>query len=172
ASQPEAAESLHEASRVSAQEFEIQSAPEAVSEESVASESVSLIEPAIEPEAAPSAHSTNEIRWIAENIPVSAEEASMELDKEMQQAQAASTTLASEISEASVSESQQQVPTPVEEQLPPMQEEAPADTAFAAAASASAGVFAVSAEPSNLTENAAEGVRSEAAAAWQNWQQI
>jgi CheY-like chemotaxis protein len=170
ASQHQATETFQPASLEPAQEFEIQSAPEAITEESVvASEPVSLIEPAIEPEITPA---VNETRWMAENVPVSAEEASLELDKEMQQAQAAFTTLGSEGSEASLSESQEQVPAPVEEQVSPMAEEVPADTAFAAAASASAGVFAVSTELSGIPENATEAVPSEAAAAWQNWQQI
>jgi CheY-like chemotaxis protein len=171
ASQQQATETLQPASLEPGQEFEIQSAPEAVTEESaVASEPVSLIEPAIEPE---TTAVTNETRWMAENVPVSAEEASLELDKEMQQAQAvASTALEIESSEVSPRESQERLPASVEEQVPSPTDDVPAGTAFAAAASASTGVFAVSAEPSGVTENATEVVPSEAAAAWQNWQQI
>jgi len=179
-SEPGPAEAVQETISEPAQEFSVQSEPEVEIEEApLAAEPVTLIEPAVEPEAASVAK--NETRWMAENVPVSAEEASLELDKEMQQAHAvAATALESQSSETGSNESQEQVSVPADEQVSvradePVSlptDEVPAGAAFAAAASAGVGVSAVSAEPSVVIQDAVEAIPSEATAAWQNWQQI
>jgi CheY-like chemotaxis protein len=104
-------------------------------------------------------------RWIAETVAVSAEEATLELEAEMQlaQAQSGSTSIpAAEnvraVSESSVPESDQ-----------------PNGATFAAAASASsfsATVSAVSSAQERVTEEEEPAAGLDAAAAWQNWQQI
>ena len=178
ASEPEPAGTLPETISESAPEFAVQSGPAAEIEEVPAA----TIEPMalIAPDAETATGTENETRWVAENVPVSAEEASLELDKEMQHAQtAAAKSLETESLETNSSESQEQVSVaeepvsvPVEEHVSSPTDEVAAGAAFAAAASASDGVSAVSSEHSPIAENAAEAIPSEAAAAWQNWQQI
>jgi len=179
ASEPEPAGTLPETISESAPEFAVQSGPAAEMEEAPAA----TIEPMalIAPDAETATGTENETRWVAENVPVSADEASLELDKEMQQAQtAAGSSLETESLETSSSESQEQVSVaaeeqvsvPVEEHVSSPTDEVAAGAAFAAAASAGNGVSAVSSEHSPVAENTAEAVPSEAAAAWQNWQQI
>jgi CheY-like chemotaxis protein len=182
ASQPEAAETFQQASTAAAPEFAVQIEPAVEIDETpaLASEPLNLIEPAVEPEAAPAVDPIvqNETRWMAENVPISAEEASLELDKEMQQAQAvAMKNLEAGGSEPNSYEPQLQVPVPAasvpaNDQVSLPTDEGSAGIAFAAAASASAAVSAGSAEPPVISETTADAVPSEAAAAWQNWQQI
>jgi hypothetical protein len=102
-------------------------------------------------------------RWVAENVALSAEEASLELEREMQAAQAV--VSASTSPEAVAEPSGDPVPSSelvTEQPLPEA-----AGSAFAAAAAAgnsAVGAASISAE---------EPVRpSEAAAAWENWQHI
>jgi CheY-like chemotaxis protein len=104
-------------------------------------------------------------RWVAENVAVSAEEAALELDREMQKTQ----------SQAPAAEPQPES-TP-SERLPASSWNSGPDQAngatFAAAASAgsSSAVSQLSAgSQSPLAPDASSG--SEAAAAWENWQQI
>jgi len=182
ASQHKAAETFQETSTTAAPEFSVQSEPAAEIDEAPAlsSEPVNLIEAAVESEAAPVV--PNETRWMAENVPVSPEEASLELDKEMQAQAAAASNLVAQNSEANSYDPQEQSPIPAasvspdsvvaDDQVSPPTNEVVAGNAFAAAASATAGASAVSGGPSAISENAAEAVPSEAAAAWQNWQQI
>jgi CheY-like chemotaxis protein len=103
-------------------------------------------------------------RWVAENVALTAEEAALELEREMQEVRAQSTSAAAP--EGGVaSEVPPERSTPVES---PKTEETKGAT-FAAAASASSssglGTTIPEAEPE-------PPVPSEAAAAWENWQQI
>jgi len=119
--------------------------------------------------------STVKPRWVAENVAVSAEEAALELEREMQQAQMGT---ASAITPADV-------PVP-EAVAPPVQESIaleshaaePHETepeerkgaTFAAAASASGN--AVASVRESVPDDEPGSAGSDAAAAWQNWQQI
>jgi CheY-like chemotaxis protein len=103
-------------------------------------------------------------RWIAENVAVSAEEAALELDREMQNAQTSvqhSVEARSENVEAGSSDAQS-------EASPTDSEETDGAT-FAAAAGASAS----STSAVSTSESEPESpVPSETVAAWQNWQHI
>jgi CheY-like chemotaxis protein len=128
-------------------------------------------------------------RWVAENVALSREEASLVLDREMEKAQGAAC--------AAESETRNEVPTSAEpapvtsaapHEMPPAVAEATASAAaevqqsgaaFAAAASASfsasaSAVSAVSREEAAATAGSETEphVGYEAAAAWENWQQI
>jgi len=100
-------------------------------------------------------------RWVAENVPLTAEEASQSLDQEMKRTQ----ENASVAAEPAKTETSAMPSAPVE--APESTEKNGAS--FAAAASASSSAVASSAvsepDPERLPA-------SEAAAAWQNWQQI
>jgi CheY-like chemotaxis protein len=113
-------------------------------------------------------------RWVAENVALTAEEASTALETEMRQAQ--------DVLSAATSPFQYQHPDPHASELPAPAENVvlpalPEDkeqegAAFAAAASTSGGA-AAEAVGSTLSESEAEPpVQSEAAAAWENWRQI
>jgi CheY-like chemotaxis protein len=161
-----------------APEFAVQSAPSENADEVpvAASEIETVVETAAEAEVAASitpASIEGDTCWVAENVPVSTEEASLELDKEMQQAQAVgAANLGGESSETHSNQSREQVSVAAEERVSSPPDEATSGVAFAAAASASDGVSALSAEASAIAGDTAEAVPSEAAAAWQNWQQI
>lgn len=149
-----------------------QSAPaaaEAISEEKL-QEPVSTVKtevPAAEP---PIAEKQKEIttpaetgksaapRWIAENVAVSPEEAALELEQEMRAAEAAETVQSAPDAGDS--------PVAMPEAASP--ENRGATFAAAAGASSSGSVSAVA----SPTEDSEPAVASEAAAAWQNWQQI
>jgi len=116
-------------------------------------------------------------RWVAENVALTAEEASLELEHEMQTAQAAAAPVISvgaaaddehvDVQESAVPESSPS-PESAGEQFSSASE--PATSAFAAAASAGTPAIA---ESTSLAETAPEPpVPSEAAAAWENWQHI
>ena len=113
-------------------------------------------------------------RWVAENVALTAEEASIALETEMRQAQ--------DVLSAATSPFQYQHPEPpaAEVPSPPGNLALPAlpehkeenGAAFAAAASTSAGSSA-EAVGSTVSESEAEPpAHSEATAAWENWRQI
>jgi CheY-like chemotaxis protein len=148
--------------------------------------------PAVEEPAVAIASSPASVaHWVAENVALTVEEASLALEAEMQQAQAVSAPVATE-PEASTYD-QVTGSDPVVAQRTPEAQSAPTlenenvenenteGAAFAAAASAGESPLpsAVSAQsanvaagdPASVTESELP-VASEAAAAWQNWQQI
>lgn len=98
-------------------------------------------------------------RWVAENVALSPEEAALELEQEMRAAEAAEST--------QKHSSTTDAPTPVAEVAATDNQGA----AFAAAAGASGGA-AVTSAVASATDEAETSSGSEAAAAWQNWQQI
>ena len=113
------------------------------------------VSPAVPAEANPAP------RWVAENLPLKAEEASQSLEQEMLRAQESAA-----VETAATSEVAQTPSAPLE--APARSSEKDAAT-FAAAASASSSAVASTAIP----EPDPEGLTaSEAAVAWQNWQQI
>src|SRR6266700_7825456 len=148
-------------------------------------ETASTIEPTpIEPTDANSASvvesalpAESKSRWVAENVALTAEEASLELEREMQASQAAAPP--AEISVRSITDdepvaaAQESVApesSPSPESAGEQFSEEPATSAFAAAASAGAPVIAESAVSPETTPE--PPIPSEAAAAWENWQQI
>ncbi len=116
-------------------------------------------------------------RWVAENVALTVEEASLALEAEMQQAHA--------VAAAAI---EPEIPTQdkLVSSVPPVAEIAtetesvnPTGAAFAAAASASSPQSAFGTQPVGETSGNAASVPeaemplpSEAAAAWENWQQI
>lgn len=101
-------------------------------------------------------------RWVAENVAVSAEEAALELDREMQDAQAAQSSV-----EARSDRSDDASPTSADTPAPQLEQ---ADGATFAAA---AGADASSTSAVSTAETEAEpAVASETAAAWKNWEHI
>jgi CheY-like chemotaxis protein len=101
-------------------------------------------------------------RWIAENVPLTAEEASLALDQEMLQAQARAAASNPVSSDATPAES-------AAENTPAPSPEKNGATFAAAAAASSASVTGSSTTSEHEPDRA---MASEAAAAWQNWQQI
>ena len=97
-------------------------------------------------------------RWIAENVALSPEEAALELEQEMRAAEAAEAPQAKPSSSAPAA-------------VPEIASSVGQSAAFAAAAGASASTSVTTAVAST-TEEADPPVAAEAAAAWQNWQQI
>ena len=113
-------------------------------------------------------------RWIAENVAVSAEEAALELDQEMKQAQMQPTPTA-EIPAAESIPAPAAVAVATESFCAKSEDAAEPEertgATFAAAASASSS--AVASAPQESASNDESGpAGSDAAAAWQNWQQI
>lgn len=98
-------------------------------------------------------------RWIAENVAVSPEEAALELEQEMRAAEAAETVQSAPPKAGD---------TPVATLEAASTERQGATFAAAAGASSGGSVSAVA----SATEESEPQVGSEAAAAWQNWQQI
>jgi CheY-like chemotaxis protein len=116
-------------------------------------------------------------RWVAENVALTAEEASLELEREMQAAQAtappAETSVRSITDDEPVAAAQESVApesSPSPESAGAQFSEEPATSAFAAAASAGAPAIAEAAVSPETTPE--PPIPSEAAAAWENWQQI
>jgi CheY-like chemotaxis protein len=109
-------------------------------------------------------------RWIAENVAVSAEEAALELEQEMKQSQLEAV---SAITPADFPVAEAVAPT-VEESVSAepyaVQPDERKGATFAAAASASSSAVASVKESVSEDESGAAG--PDAAAAWQNWQQI
>jgi CheY-like chemotaxis protein len=109
-------------------------------------------------------------RWIAENVAVSAEEAALELEQEMKLSQVEAV---SAITPADVPVAEAVAP-PVEESVSAepyaVQPDERKGATFAAAASASSSAVASVKESASEDESGAAG--PDAAAAWQNWQQI
>jgi hypothetical protein len=155
-----------------------------------------LIAAAPDPEAPPAISS--ESRWVAESVPMSAEEASLALDKEMQQAQSGPTITS--IEPATVEPTTVE-PTTIEPatrepalatpeatnrnsdvrnsdtssdsagaSFPASSDETTGAAAAAFAAAASAGLPAFAESP--VASESEPPVASEAVAAWDNWQQI
>ena len=118
-------------------------------------------------ETAPASLVSARPRWIAENVALTAEEATLELDREMRQSQtqAAVAETVPAISEQAAAETSADIPNPdAQEQN---------GAAFAAAASASSSSNAVATVASQShTEEEPEPAGLDATAAWKNWQQI
>jgi CheY-like chemotaxis protein len=103
-------------------------------------------------------------RWIAENVAVSAEEAALELEREMHQAQAVAQSPVEAHSESADGSA-----SATADATAPSEPEEAGGATFAAAAGASAS--STSAVSSQEGESEAT-VPSETAAAWENWQHI
>ncbi len=150
---------------------------------------------AVSGEAATTDVASGATHWVAENVPLTAAEALIALDQEMQQAQVASPEVASSKPEPPAHEQAASSEVPEDSSHPfslsvvekqDGNQIAPGDgeitntsgAAFAAAASVSSQVSAVSNQPlrtevGGTSETEAElPVPSEAAAAWENWRQI
>jgi CheY-like chemotaxis protein len=141
------------------------------------------VEPALEPTGADPASASvpeaappveNKSRWVAEKVALSAEEASIELEREMQTAQVESSSLEASVADQRLAEPESGAtvssPDPEAGGETFASASEPATSAFAAAASAGTPVIA---ESTVNPECAPEPpVPSEAAAAWENWQQI
>ena len=128
-------------------------------------------------EAAPSAE--NKSRWVAENVALTAEEASLELEREMQTAQAAaipaeiSVRSATDDEHAAAQESAVPESSPDPESAGEQFSSSPEPATSAFAAAASAGTPAIAESTSVIADPVPEPpVPSEAAAAWENWQHI
>jgi CheY-like chemotaxis protein len=134
-------------------------------------------------------------RWIAESVALTAEETSLDLDESMQRSRAVSraVAVASEIppqGQVTASEVAVAQAAPEVEAVSELETVNPAGAAFAAAASAASGAVGISSQHSAFdiqpAQNNSEGtveatvsapeveppVAYEAAAAWENWQQI
>ena len=120
-------------------------------------------------------------RWVAESVALTAEEASIALEQEMQQATASSQNAAQNVEATK----QTDIAEPDTSELPPAElpkvQPDEAGVAFAAAASSSGSITAASAGTgigtgtgnANINDSQHEiAAPSEAAAAWENWQQI
>lgn len=112
-------------------------------------------------------------RWVAENVALTAEEAALELEQEMEHAQRETASAANEINipntEIRSAEPEATIPSASQEVAPEPEERNGAT--FAAAASASPSAVTVH-QQNPLPEEDSGASHSEAAAAWQNWQQI
>lgn len=115
---------------------------------------------------APSQTVSTKPRWVAENVALTAEEAALELEREMQQAQAPAAVTVAASSELPVASAT------IEGAERKSDERNGA--AFAAAASASvSGVSSVAAPaPANSSEEESATAGLDATAAWKNWEQI
>jgi CheY-like chemotaxis protein len=150
---------------------------ESISEEAVSGPSAEMVTPT---EAPAVARASSASRWIAENVALTVEEASVALEAEMQQAQAVSAEL--ETQTGIPAQDQVTGSNPVEAQtVQEAENQNPTGAAFAAAASAAGSVqqSAVSTQRASAAAGDTDSVSeaelpaaSEAAAAWQNWQQI
>jgi CheY-like chemotaxis protein len=154
-----------EAPTVEVAGVEVQAAEEVAPE--VSAEPVAISEA---PAAAVASSPASASRWVAENVAMSVEEASIALEVEMQKANAVSAIATTETgipAQDQVTSSDQGVA----QAAPEAESEYPTGAAFAAAASAEAS--SRQSAVSNQTTGVGEPpVRSEAAAAWENWQQI
>jgi hypothetical protein len=104
-------------------------------------------------------------RWVAENVALTAEEASLELEREMNQMRAVSAP--AEPPAEPALDTQSEAPVPAESPAPVSEETNGATFAAAAGASSSTAVVV---PPTESEPEPAVG--SETAAAWQNWQNI
>jgi CheY-like chemotaxis protein len=141
--------------------------PAPSSTEAVSAQDSDAVDQAPEPVAAapgPAESLAAASRWVAENVALTAEEASLELEREMHQVQSVS---AEHVEPAPASASETQSETSTESSSPVSEETNGATFAAAAAASSSSAVATSS------TESEPESpVAGETAAAWQNWQHI
>lgn len=113
-------------------------------------------------------------RWIAESVALSAEEASLALEHEMESTQSVVAVASAEVPTATVN-TPAEVAAESRAQVTSVSETKESGAAFAAAASVSSGEAPAlgTPVPSTQTESSPEPpVASEAAAAWENWQQI
>ena len=121
----------------------------------------------------PSKVVTAKARWVAENVALTAEEAALELEQEMKQAQPETASAANEINipntEIGSAEPEATIPSVSQEVAPEPGERNGAT--FAAAASASSSAVTVQ-QQNPVPEEDSGASHSEAAAAWQNWQHI
>ena len=108
-------------------------------------------------------------RWVAENVALSAEEAALALDQEMQQAQASAL---SAVSEVAMTDAALTPEMPAPSSSSAKTEESGAAFAAAAASSSSDAVSSTSLSPATADPEAEPPVTSDAAAAWKNWEQI
>ena len=174
-----------EAAAVETPAVEVPAVQATASKESIAEESVPEVpaEPAALAEAPAVAlvsSPASTARWVAENVALTVEEATIALETEMQQAHAVSTVAATEPeipAHNQVTSSDQALAQTTSE----AETENPSGAAFAAAASAAVSTpqSAVSTQPASdvagdtaAIPEAEMPVVFEAAAAWENWQQI
>jgi CheY-like chemotaxis protein len=108
-------------------------------------------------------------RWVAENVALSAEEAALALDQEMQQAQASSLSAVTEVAMADAAVTPEM---PALSSSKSKTEKSGAAFAAAAASSSSEAVSSTSLSPATADPEAEPPVTSDAAAAWKNWEQI
>ena len=108
-------------------------------------------------------------RWVAENVALSAEEAALALDQEMQQAQASAL---SAVSEVAMTDAALTPEMPAPSSSSAKTEESGAAFAAAAASSSSDAVSSTTLSPATADPEAEPPVTSDAAAAWKNWEQI
>jgi CheY-like chemotaxis protein len=134
-------------------------------------------EPAVEP--TPQRVESAKTRWVAENVALSAEEAALELDREMREAQTQAIAVAEHVAstEASDVNTEAAEASPVEATAPEAKTEDHRGATFAAAASASGSAVAANStrevvSPEIVRDDSSESAGPDAAAAWQNWQQI
>jgi CheY-like chemotaxis protein len=118
-------------------------------------------------------------RWIAENVALSAEEASLELEREMQQAQQSVISAQAE----SPADGKGSSPESAEDRISPQpqagsapdsgrSDDSHSGAVFAAAATASAGETAIAVPLAAAESEPEPAVASETRAAWENWQRI
>ena len=123
-------------------------------------------------DAAPAAESKS--RWIAENVALTPEEAALELDREMRQAQQIPEPAPDATPAATAQAAEHSVPSEAAIVESPAQSSSPREehgTAFAAAASAN-GSSSVEAVATPAESQAEPPAGADAAAAWENWQHI
>jgi CheY-like chemotaxis protein len=152
----------------SAQAEESSLAPASSEADAVSAEDESVTEASIqatvETEAPPETVAAAS-RWVAENVALTAEEASLELEREMNQMRAVSAP--AEPPAEPALDRRSKVPVPAESPAPVSEETNGATFAAAAGASSSSAVVV---PPTESEPEPAVG--SETAAAWQNWQNI
>jgi CheY-like chemotaxis protein len=178
-----------------AQEFAVETGPVENTEETVSAATPELVAEALPelvaeaaaplPEAAPepvleavAAATEKRSRWVAEPVPVSAEEAALALDQEMRQASASAEAVSAQ--PVSLTELvSDYVGDPAPPANDPDPEERSSGAAFAAAASAAGAAQAEAAAASPAAESQPQNeeapepsVPSETIAAWENWQHI
>lgn len=104
-------------------------------------------------------------RWVAEHVALTAEEASLELEREMQQSQLQA------VPEPATGKLEETAPAPSEETSDPVER---TGASFAAAASASTGTVTSAVTQASEETSGEEAVPAglDAAAAWKNWEQI
>jgi len=126
---------------------------------------------AVSSEANQTAQAVAKSRWVAENVAVSAEEAALELDREMQTQAVASSDTAHEQSTSSgeFSGTEFSQGEAIDSTRP---SESNGATFAAAAAASASGSEAISNSAASTVPGAEPQVASEAAAAWENWQHI